>query len=68
MKSKKEKFIKEQKEAATIKVKTLIIGFVWAATLIAALIGGWNLRTYDNARVNGEAHRLVEIVSKQDQQ
>jgi len=41
MSKSKEAQIKEIKQAATIKVKTLIISLVWAATIVAALITGW---------------------------
>lgn len=60
MGNKKEKFIKEQKEARTIKVRTIVIVGLVLLSNIAFFIGGWQARSFDNARINGEAHALVE--------
>ena len=40
-KSTKEQFVQEQKQAATIKVKTVVLAIIWLATIIGASITGW---------------------------
>lgn len=49
------------KQAKTIKVKTLIIAIIWLLSLLAAVVGGWTLRSVDNARVSAEAQAIVQL-------
>lgn len=62
-KSKKEEFIENQKQEATIKVKTLLKAFAVAIVIIASFAGGWIARSSDNGRVTYEAKQLVEVMN-----
>lgn len=59
-----EQFAQEQKQARTVKVATLVKAAVIVIAVAASFVGGWTARSYDNARVTGEANALVEQLSK----
>lgn len=54
--------VREQAVPKTIKVKTLVIGIVVTLSLFASFVGGWTVRSYDNARVQAEATNLVSTL------
>lgn len=65
--SKKEEYIKKEKQARTIKVKTLVIGLIWFISLVASNIGGWVMRSNFESEVAKRVdYRLEqrELVSK----
>jgi len=56
----KEKFIKDQKQARTIKVKTLLIAITMAVALIGSFIGGWIGRSNFEAEVASRVDYRLE--------
>ena len=60
--SKKEDFIKKEKEQATIKVRTLIKTFAIVIALGLAFAGGWITRSNDYGRVTYEAKQLMDVM------
>jgi len=68
MKKVTDKELEQIKQPRTIKVKTLIIAIIWIATLVVALIGGWNLRSADQSRVQSEADALSKVMLKSEAQ
>lgn len=68
--TKKEKFIKEQKQARTVKLASVIIGIVWTVSIIASITGGWVLRSNFEHEVSSRVdYRLEqrELLSKESQ-
>ena len=61
--SKKEEFIKKEKEQATIKVKSLVIVLALVITHLGSAFGGWVLRSHDNGRITWEAKQLVQTMN-----
>lgn len=62
----KEDQIKEIKQAATVKVTTIIKVIVIALLLTASFIGGWTARSTDNARVYGEANEIIQKLTSKN--
>ena len=68
MSAKKEAFIKEQKQARTVKLSSVVIGILWFASIIAAIGTGVVLRSNFESEVSSRVdHRLEqrELVSKE---
>ena len=63
-----EEFKKETKQAATIKVKTLIIAVLWVATIIGGITLGWFLRSDFANEVRGEVKSQMVVVESKDNQ
>jgi len=55
-------FNKAEKQARTIKVKTLVLAILWAASIIGALIGGWTLRSDFASEVRSEVRDQMVVV------
>lgn len=63
-----EQFNKETKQERTIKVKTLLIGLLWFATIIASGIAGWTFRSDFSNEVRSEVKsQMVVFESKNNQ-
>jgi sulfite exporter TauE/SafE len=56
-------FAKEQKQARTVRVVTLVKAAIIVVALGVAFIGGWQARSQDNARVQGQAHEMLEALT-----
>jgi hypothetical protein len=66
--SKLNKFIEEEKQARTIRVKSLVIGIVFTLALMGSFIGGWIVRSNFESEVASRVdYRLEqrELVSKE---
>jgi len=61
--SKKQDFIKEQKQARTVKVRTVVIGIVWFATIVAAMGTGWMTRSDFDSTIRSEVGQTVRELS-----
>ena len=61
--SKKQDFIKKEKQARTVKVRTVIIGIVWFATIVAALGTGWFVRSDFDSTIRSEVGQTVRELS-----
>lgn len=62
--SKKEQYIKSAKEVRTIKVKTLVIALVWAASLLMVSIATWIARSNFDATIRAQVNEQVEAINK----
>jgi len=59
---------KANKQPRTIKVKTVVISVMVAIAIIVSFIGGWTMKSVDQARVNAEAQNLASQMLKSDVQ
>ena len=55
-----EEFVKEQKQAATIRVKTLVIALIWVATVVAGVGFGIYIRSNFEAEVASRVDYRLE--------
>lgn len=71
--TKKEAAIKEIKQARTIKIKTLVIGLIWFATVVTSFIYGGLVMSDVNAKIRGQVTEQLNqakeaaVVLKADQ-
>jgi len=60
---KKQDFIKSEKQARTIKVKTMLIGITMFVALVGAFVGGWFVRSDFDSTIRQEVSSTVRDLS-----
>jgi len=58
--SKKEQFIKEQRTARTVKVRSLVVGLLVAIAIITAFISGWFVRSDFDSTIRSQVNAQVQ--------